>query len=136
MASSIGPLAKPTQTPTGRWAYYLVAMPWLQLVTGIVLILIAKTKPTPLSLFEGAAISLYAVALLAGTVCAFGSPAPPNISNTLKIATERVFQFVVVVSVVLVVLTQTGNILSTRAFLGAQTCLALIALPFSWRARP
>jgi hypothetical protein len=135
MAKGIGPPVKSTQTPTIRWVWFLIVMPWLQLVTGIALILFAKTKPSPLSLFEGAAISLYAVALLASTVCAFGSPSPPPISDRLKNATYAVFQIVLVLSVVFVVLTQTGNVLSTKGFLSAQGLLALIALPFSWRAR-
>lgn len=113
----------------------MVAMPWLQLVTGVILILFASRGPQLLSLFDGAVISLYAVSLLAGTVCAFGSPTPPKISKRLMIATDRVFQIVVVISVVLVVLTQTGNILSTEVFVASQGMLVLIAFPFAWRAR-
>lgn len=135
MAKGIGPPPKPTQTPTGRWSFYLVLVPWLQLITGGVLILFAKNKPPPLSLFEGVAISLYAVALLAGTVCAFGSPAPPKIAPAWRVATERVFLIVVILSVAFVILWQTGNVLSTTSFVYAQGLLAGIALPFSWRAR-
>lgn len=135
MAKSIAPPPKPAQTPTGRWLYYLIAMPWLQLVVGIVVLFLAEKSPEVPSLFEGATISLYCVALLAGTVCAFGSCNPPPISNKLRKATEQVLQIVLLFSVVLIVLVQTANIRDVRVFLAAQALLALIALPFSWKAR-
>lgn len=135
MANGIGPPPKPVQTSTGRWLYYLVGVPWLQLMTGLVLILLAKTDLPALSLFGGVAISLYAVALLAGTVCSFGSPGRSPISDEVKKATECALQIVVILSIVFVILWQTDNVKSTRAFLGAQAILVLIAVPFSWKAR-
>ena len=135
MANPIVPPPKPAQTPTGRWLYYLIGMPWLQLMIGLVLILLAKTAPPTLSLFGGIAISLYAVALLAATVCSFGSPSRPPISNKVRKATECALQIVLILSVVIVVLWQTDNIKCTPAFLAAQASLVLIALPFSWKAR-
>lgn len=88
-----------------------------------------------MSLLEGCVLSLYAVALLATTVCAFKSPKPPPISPQLRDWTERIFVIVLVLSVVFVAISLTSNILDTFSFGTAQILLALIALPFSWAAR-
>lgn len=135
MGKAAAPPKKPTQTPTGWWLLYLVALPWLPLFTGLLIVLFAKTRPEPLSLVEGVAVSLYAVALLAGTVCAFKAPSPPKISQRLKVVTSRVLLTVVFVSAGLVMIWQMDQVINTGVFLGAQFLLAMTALPFSWKAR-
>ena len=135
MLSPSSPPQRASQTPTTRWFVYVLLLPWLQLLTGVTLIVFAKSAPDPLSLFEGATISLYTVGLLAGTVCAFGSPTPPPVSSKVKRGTEVAFHVVVFFSVIFVVLTQTGNVISSQNFLLFQALLLLVAIPFSWAAR-
>ena len=78
---------------------------------------------------------MYALVLLAGTVCAFRAPGARAIRKKVKDVTEMVFVLILIFSVVFVIMNQTDNVLSTEAFLGAQGLLAVIAVPFSWRAR-
>jgi hypothetical protein len=123
------------RTPTGTWLLHTVLYPWLQLGVGGVTILLAKNGPKPLSLIEGVTISLYAVSLLAGTVCAFDSNSGRRVPESTRKVTQRVFTVVVAASVLCVVLYQTGNLASMTRFLLAQAGLAAIALPFSYIAR-
>jgi len=132
-----GHLSKNKQTPTSKWAVYVIVLPLLQLVVGAVIMLLpaVKSKPPLLTLFGGAVLSLWAVALLAGTVCAFHSPTPPPVTENCKWWVGTALGGVTIFSVVGVSLHYTNQIPNTEAFVAAQGLLALIALPLSWRAR-
>ncbi len=123
------------QTPFHRWILFLVLAPWLHLVVGAIVIILAETKPEPLSLIQGIAISLYAVSLLASTVFAFGSSCPPVINPKVKSFAKGTLIFVALIAIILVVLWQTENIQSTTIFIMTQVVLVIIALPVSWKAR-
>lgn len=132
-----GKAEEPKQAPTGTWVWYQIFMPLLQLLVGGALLLLpaVTARPEPLTLLGGAALSLYAVGLLANAVYTLNSPKTPPVSEQFKTITDRVLWLSCMIAVLLVALYQTGVILHTWNLVLYQGILVVPALAYSWKVR-
>ncbi len=117
------------------WAFFQVFLPLLQVIIAVIVLIFSKTHISPLSVLDGIVLGLFAVALLATTVCSFQSSSPPPVSTGFQQTTIILLISFALFCAVLSTLNITSQIASAEFTEYSQLLLVAIAVPVAWVGR-